>query len=263
MDLGIDGKRALVCGASAGMGRAIAMGLAREGAKVFLCSRSMDSLKKTADEVSKVAKHGVEIATCDLSQETSRAALIDAVISRFGGVDILVHNTAGPTPTMAEDTTRDQWAQGFESLFQSVVHLNHAFVPAMKEQKWGRIINITSLSVLEPIQNLAVSNAIRSAGTAMLKTLSDELASFDITVNCVAPGSISTGRVEELIEARAKKSNVSQDAYLADYIKAIPMGRMGSPEEFASVVCFLSSAQASYVTGSTICVDGGRRRSTY
>lgn len=263
MDLGISGKNALVCGASQGMGRAIAAALAAEGANVFMCSRTEATLAEAASAVQKNAKGKVEYAPIDLSDEKDRQRLADEVHRRFGDLQILIHNTAGPNPTLAEETTIAQWQAGFDSLFKSVVHLNEAFVPAMKSARWGRILNVTSLSVIEPIPNLAVSNAIRSAATAMLKTLSDELAPFNITVNCVAPGSISTGRVEELVEARAKKNNVSPEEYMKEYIKAIPAGRMGTAEEFASVACFLASQQAAYVTGSTICVDGGRRRSTY
>jgi 3-oxoacyl-[acyl-carrier protein] reductase len=265
MDLGIAGKKALVCGASKGMGRAIAAALAREGSHVFMCARSQDELNEAAEHVRSLAAQGakVEAFPCDLSTDSSRRDFCNKVLRQSNGIDILIHNTGGPLPSTAEETTADAWQKGFESLFQSVVALNQAFIPSMKERRWGRIINVTSLSVIEPIPNLAVSNAIRSAATAMLKTLSDELAPFNITVNCVAPGSISTGRVEELIEARAKKNNVSFEQYHEEYIKAIPMGRMGTPEEFAAVVAFLVSESASYVTGSTIAVDGGRRRSTY
>jgi 3-oxoacyl-[acyl-carrier protein] reductase len=263
MDLGITGKRALVCGGSAGMGKAIAQTLAKEGARVFVCARSPYTLAEAVTDIKQSATAPVESATCDLSDPASRKELIAKVQKIFGGVDILVHNSGGPQPSTAEDTSTQDFQKGFESLFQSVIELNAAFVPGMKQQKWGRIINVTSLSVLEPIGNLAVSNAIRSAATAMLKTLADELAPFNITVNCVAPGAISTGRIEELIEVRAKKANISKDAYFADYVKAIPAQRLGTPEEFASVVGFLASEPASYVTGSTICIDGGKRRSTY
>jgi 3-oxoacyl-[acyl-carrier protein] reductase len=263
MDLGISGKNALICGASAGMGRAIAAALAAEGANIFMCARTEKTLAEAAGAIKKTAQGKVEHLACDLSDEKSRHELADAIKQRLGDVEILIHNTGGPTPTLAEETSVEDFQKGFDSLFKSVVHLNQQFVPAMKKNKWGRIINVTSLSVMEPIGNLAVSNSIRSAVTAYLKTLSDELAPHNVTVNCVAPGSISTGRVEELIEARAKKAGISQEQYQADYIKAIPAGRMGTAEEFGSVVAFLVSQQASYVTGSTICVDGGRRRSTY
>jgi 3-oxoacyl-[acyl-carrier protein] reductase len=264
MDFGIAGKNALVCGASEGMGRAIAFSLAGEGANVMLCARTEPKLAEVAKEINVArAKGKIEYVACDLADAASRQKLVDAVGERLGCVDILVHNTGGPKPSAAEATTPEQWQAGFDSLFQSVIHLNSVFVPAMKERGWGRIINVTSLSVIEPIPGLAISNAIRSAATAMLKTLSDELAPFGVTVNCVAPGSISTGRITSLIESRAKTSNVSVEEYEKEYIKNIPAGRLGTAEEFANVVCFLCSDKASYVTGSTISVDGGRRRSTY
>jgi 3-oxoacyl-[acyl-carrier protein] reductase len=263
MDLGIAGKSALVCGASQGMGRAIAASLAKEGVDVMLCARTESTLAEAAAEIRKTAKGKVEYFACDLGDEDSRHKLVEASKAKFDTIDILIHNTGGPKPSSAEITEIEQWQGGFDTLFKSVIHLNHAFLPDMKQQKWGRIVNVTSLSVMEPIPNLAISNAIRSAATAMLKTLSDELAPFNVTVNCVAPGAISTGRISGLIETRAKAANVSADEYEKEYIKAIPAGRLGSPEEFADVVCFLVSERASYVTGSTICVDGGRRRSTY
>lgn len=263
MDLGIAGKNALVCGASEGMGRAIAHSLAAEGANVMMCARTESKLVSAADSARERAKGKVDYFACDLSEPPSRQRLAEVTQSRLGDVDILIHNTGGPKPSQAEATSLDQWQSGFDSLFQSVVHLNQIFLPSMKNKRWGRIINVTSLSVMEPISNLAISNAMRSAVTAMLKTLSDELAPYGVTVNCVAPGSIATGRIESLIESRAKSSNVSVEEYGKEYIKNIPAGRLGTAEEFADVVCFLVSEKASYVTGSTISVDGGRRRSTY
>lgn len=263
MELGIAGKNALICGASQGMGLAIARAIAAEGANVLMCARTESTLQAAVDEVKHVATGKVEHFACDLGGADSRHKLVEIAKSRLGTIDILIHNTGGPKPSSAETTTPEQFQAGFDSLFQSVVHLNQAFIPAMKERRWGRIVNVTSLSVMEPIANLTVSNAIRSAATAMLKTLSDELAPFNITVNSVAPGSISTGRINDLIESRAKSANMSTEDYEKEYIKAIPAGRLGTPEEFANVVCFVVSERASYVTGSTICVDGGRRRSTY
>jgi 3-oxoacyl-[acyl-carrier protein] reductase len=263
MDLQITGKKALVCGASAGVGKAIADGLAAEGADVFLCARNEEALKKLCSDIQQRSKVRAEYYAGDLSEQSARDGLFARAKEKFGSVDILIHNTGGPKPTHAEETTIEQWQQGFDSLFKSVVDLNSKFLPAMKQQRWGRVISTTSLSVIEPIAGLAVSNGIRSAVTAMLKTLADEVASHNITVNCVAPGAIATGRIEDLIEARAKKANVSTEQYHTDYIKAIPAARLGTPEEFAAVVCFLASERASYITGSTISVDGGKRRSTY
>ena len=150
------------------------------------------------------------------------------------------------------------WRDGFERLFASVAQINQAFLPKMRTRRWGRIVTVTSLSVVEPIANLVVSNAMRSAVTAMLKTLADEVAAAGITVNCVAPGLIHTDRTEALVESRMKLSGQSRDNYMDDYLKSIPSRRLGKPEEFAAVVAFLCSEQAGYITGSTLCVDGGK-----
>ncbi len=264
MDFGINEKRALICGASKGIGRAIAKELCGEGVKVFLCARSKQALSETANAIKKECPSAeVYFQECDLSSADDRRKLIDSVKKQMGSIDILVHNTGGPKTSRAEDTKLDDWDTGFKQLFLSVADINNAFLPEMKERKWGRIICVTSLSIMEPIASLSVSNAVRSAVTAMLKTLSDEVAPFNITVNCVAPGSIETDRMQDLMEQRTKASGQSKEEYQKQYVSAIPAGRMGTPEEFAAVAAFLCSTRASYVTGSTICVDGGKRRSTY
>lgn len=263
MDFGIKGKKALVCGASKGIGKAIALELAREGAEPILCARQDKVLEEVASKIRKETKATVHHQASDLTSSEERDALIKTVKEKHGGVDILVLNTGGPKPSSAMETTLDDWESGFSRLFQMTAQLNEAFLPHMKEQKWGRVICVTSLSVLEPIANLAVSNAMRSGVTAMLKTLSDELASFNVTINCLAPGAIATERLEELMQSRIAKTGQSKEDYMKSYLAAIPMGRMGTPEEFAAVAAFLCSDRASYVTGSTICIDGGKRRSTY
>src|SRR5581483_4712696 len=201
MDLGLMGKKALVCGASRGIGRAIAEGLAHEGVELVLCARQDAALAKAAEDIRQKTGARIHFRTCNLTEPDERNTLIAAVKDFVGDVDILVHNTGGPRPSSAQETTLDDWKSGFSQLFEMIVHLNEAFLPKMKEKKWGRILCITSLSVIEPIPNLAVSNAMRSAVTSMLKTLSDEVAHFNITVNCLAPGSISTERLQELMEA--------------------------------------------------------------
>jgi 3-oxoacyl-[acyl-carrier protein] reductase len=261
MDLGIAGKKALVCAASKGLGRASALTLAKEGVEVMLCARSQEALALVVDEIGKGGGKAHAHA-CDLADGASRQSLIEATNTALGQVDILVHNVGGPKATSVESTSLEDWDQGFRQLFPGIVELNSAFVPAMKERKWGRIVAITSISVLEPIAGLAISNAIRSAVTAMLKTLSDEVALSNITVNCVAPGLIATDRAESLMQTRIEKSGLSRDQYMKDYLKTIPVGRLGDPAEFGAVVAFLCSQQASYITGSTIAVDGGKRRST-
>ncbi|MBZ0185513.1 MAG: SDR family oxidoreductase [Candidatus Obscuribacterales bacterium] len=262
MDLGIKGKKALVCGASKGMGQAIALSLAHEGANLFLCARQIEPILSTIDEIKKTGSTEVFHQTADLTDHRERHELIAKVINVFGHIDILIHNTGGPSPSAASQTSLDAWELGFNQLFQSVAHLNQAFLPSMIENRWGRIIAVTSLSVLEPIKGLAVSNAMRSAVTAMLKTLADEVAGDNITVNCVAPGLIDTERLSALMETRLAGSCQSRDDYERERKASIPAGRLGSPAEFADVVTFLASTRASYITGSTICLDGGKRRST-
>lgn len=263
MDLNIKGKRALVCASTRGIGKAVALALAQEEAKLFLCARSADSLEEVAEKCRSRGAQSVDLKGCDLSDSESRKQLIEAINTSYGGLDILIHNVGGPPATTVEETGLDQWLRGFEQLFQSVVELNAAFLPGMKERKWGRIINVTSLSVMEPIPALAISNGIRAGVTAMFKTLSSEVAPFNVTVNCVAPGSILTDRTEERIQAHMDREGGSREDVIAEYVKLIPAGRLGTPEEFADAVAFLASDRASYITGSTICVDGGRRKSSY
>jgi 3-oxoacyl-[acyl-carrier protein] reductase len=261
MDLGLSGKKALVTGASKGIGRAIVEALHGEGAEIIACARDQNNLKKLAESLKGKAR--LLTHSADLSESGSRSELIDFVKKEFEYIDILVHNVGGPKPTDVRTTAAADWQSGFEQLFASVAQLNEAFLPSMIEKRFGRIICVTSLSVLEPIAGLAVSNAIRAAVTGMLKTLADEVAPYSVTVNCVAPGAIATDRLNDLMESRIAKSGQSKQEYQKEYLKPIPMGRLGEPHEFASVVAFLASTRASYVTGSTISVDGGKRRSTY
>jgi 3-oxoacyl-[acyl-carrier protein] reductase len=263
MDLGIQGKRALVCAASRGLARATAFALAREGVELFLCSRDEDTLAQTAREIEAETGRDVSYKACDLSDRQEREALVDSVKSVFSSLDILIHNAGGPKPSTAEATSLEDWERGFHQNFLSVVHLNQAFLPGMKANGWGRILIITSLSPMEPVPNLAVSNGVRAAITAMAKTLSNEVAPQGVTVNCVAPGVIHTDRTEDLIQAQIAKKGGSREEYMSHYLQSIPAGRLGKPEEFAAVMTFLCSQQASYITGSTISVDGGKRRSTY
>ena len=263
MDFEIKGKRALVCAASKGLGKAVATALAAEGVELFLCSRDKSELSYTAAEIEKSVGRQIFYEPGDLSDAASREALIAAVKRVFPTLDVLIHNVGGPKPTTARQTTLSDWEKGFHQLFMSVAHLNEVFLPGMIEQRWGRIVAVTSLSVLEPIPSLAVSNAMRAAVTGMLKTLSDEVAEYNITVNCAAPGVISTARTEERIDTQIKASGGTRDLYMQEYVKNIPAKRLGTPDEFGAVVAFLCSQQASYITGSTICVDGGKRRSGF
>lgn len=262
MDFGIDGKKALICASSKGLGKAIALALAKEGAQVFLCARTSDELRRTVDEVAQFARHPVTSIACDLLNRDGREELIAQVKASMGEIDILVHNIGGPKPSRAEETAQEDWASGFERLFQSVAHLNDAFLPGMKANQWGRILCVTSTSVFEPIADLAVSNALRPAVTAMMKTLADEVSQHNITVNCIAPGIILTDRTEErLNDYLARNPGGSRSEWLARSSESIPAKRLGHPDEFGACAAFLCSQQASYITGSTLTVDGGKRRS--
>jgi 3-oxoacyl-[acyl-carrier protein] reductase len=263
MDFRIKGKRALVCAASKGLGKAVAQALAAEGVELFLCSRDKNELSETAAEIEKSVQRQIFYEAGDLSAVASRNELIASVNRVFPTLDILIHNVGGPKPTAANQTALEDWEKGFHQLFMSVAHFNEAFIPGMIDQRWGRIVAVTSLSVLEPIPGLAVSNAMRAAVTGMLKTLSDEVAEYNVTINCAAPGVIGTARTEERIDTQIKSSGGTRDAYMQDYVKNIPAKRLGTADEYGAVVAFLCSQQASYITGSTICVDGGKRRSGF
>lgn len=263
MDLGINGKKALVCAASKGIGKAAAKALAEAGVELFLCARGEDELTAAAAEIGKLTDKPVHFMSADLTNKDSRENLVKGVHERFSAIDILVHNVGGPKPSTVQETELEDWRKGFDQLFESVVHLNQAFLPGMKINKWGRIVTVTSLSVMEPIGTIAVSNAMRSAVTAMLKTLADEVAAENITVNCVAPGVIYTDRTEERVNALMAEKGGTKEQYLQDYVKSIPAKRLGTPEEMGATIAFLASQPAAYITGSTICVDGGKRRSTY
>lgn len=263
MDFGIAGKRALVCASGKGLGRAIALALAAEGVELFLCARTEQDLQDTAHMIQAQSGRSCHYRVCDMSDAASREALIETVKQAWGGVDILIHNAGGPPPSSVQETSLEAWQAGFNSNFLSIAHLNSAFLPGMKAQRWGRIIAVTSLSPLEPIPNLAISNGIRAAVTAMLKTLASEVAVDGVCINCVAPGLIHTARITNLVQAEAAQLGASPEAVLENKLADIPAGRLGTPEEYAATVAFLCSEQAAYITGSTIAVDGGKRRSTY
>ena len=262
MDLGLKGRKSLICGASKGLGYASAEALYEEGCDVYLLGRSDASLQEAKEKLAKKGTGEIKYAVCDLLDVSSRRAVTEKIKSEWNGIDILLHNVGGPKASTVQDTPYEDWEEGFNRLFLTVVDLNQAFLPGMKERKWGRIITVTSLSVVEPIPMLAVSTALRSASTALSKALADEVGGSGVTVNCVAPGMIHTDRTEELMEARLKRTGQTREQYQDELKKSIPAGRMGTPEEYAAAVCFIASAKASYINGVTLFVDGGKKRST-
>ncbi|KRB51460.1 3-oxoacyl-ACP reductase [Rhizobium sp. Root708] len=247
MDLQISGKKALVLGASRGLGGAIARGLADEGVQVFAAARSADKIPPHAN---------VTPVAVDLADQSSVAALI-ATLSDQGGVDILVNNSGGPKAGPALGQTRDSWRSAFDAMATSIFDISNAMLPGMIERKWGRIITIGSSGIEQPIPNLALSNGVRAAIAGWSKTLAGEVAQHGVTVNMILPGRIDTDRVRELDGIKAQNSGASVEAVQEASRNDIPARRYGKPEEFAAVAVFLASAQASYVTGSAIRVDGG------
>ncbi|MBS3965864.1 MAG: SDR family oxidoreductase [Truepera sp.] len=247
MNLQIAGKVALVTGASQGIGRAVAAGLAAEGVRVVLCARNEGVLSKTVEAI-RLAGGEAFAAPGDVSSARSISDLLATTTRYYGAPGILVVNAGGPPPGPAATTSDEAWAKAFELTLMSAVRLSRAVIPAMEAAGWGRIINITSLSVRQPVKNLALSNALRAAVTGFAKTLSTEVAAQGITVNNVAPGYTATERLNELFKDPATKQAM---------VDAVPAKRLGTPEEVAAAVVFLASRQAAYLTGQTVLVDGG------
>jgi 3-oxoacyl-[acyl-carrier protein] reductase len=245
MELGLRGKTAVVCGASSGLGLASAEALAEEGANVAMFARRRDVLERDANRIGALAVRG------DVTNSADLGRLIERTLEAFGGIDIVVWNSGGPPAGKASEITDEQLESAFALLLQPAVRLVRLALPHLRKSKAGRIVFITSATVKEPTPHLALSNALRPGLTGWAKTLSRELGPEGITVNCVAPGRIDTPRMTELYGA---------DGPPPEELAQIPLGRLGTPREFGDVVCFLASARANYVTGTTVLVDGGISR---
>lgn len=260
MDLGLEGKVAAVAAASKGLGRATALALAREGASVAMCGRDLARIREAADAVAAETGARTLAVVADVGKAADCRAFVERAAAELGRLDILVTNTGGPRPGAFENVSEADWQQAFDVTLQNVVALARAAVPHMRKQGGGRIVNIASLSARQPIDGLVLSNAMRPAIAGLSKTLANELGRDGILVNTVCPGYTRTGRLEELAEVRAAAAGTTPEKWLAGLVSAVPLGRIAEPEEFASVVAFLCSARASFVTGVTLAVDGGACR---
>lgn len=261
MDLGLRGRVALVAASSRGLGRAVAEELAAEGAHLVLCARGESALRETASAIERASGVRVIALAANLSEAEGVEAVVGTGLREYGRVDILVTNTGGPPPGPFENHSLEVWDAAVQQNLYSVLGLVRAVLPGMKDRRWGRIINITSIAVKQPVENLILSNSVRAAVTGFARTLANEVARDGITVNCVMPGYTRTERVEELAGRVAAKKGIAHDDRLSAWDDEIPMGRLGEPRELAALVAFLASDRASYITGTSIPVDGGWIRS--
>lgn len=257
MDLGLKGRAALVCGSSQGIGRAISEALAAEGADIAINSRSPGKLAMLSREIAEATGVKVTAIPADLSDPDAIDDVVDAAVDALGKVDILVTNTGGPPSGPFEDHGPEVWRDAIAQNLESVVNLVREALPGMKERRWGRIINVTSISVKQPVAGLILSNSIRAGVTGFAKTIANEAAPFGVTVNNILPGFTRTERLGELAAAVAGRTGRTPESVYASWEEEVPLGRLADPAELGALAAFLASEQAAYITGQSIAVDGG------
>jgi 3-oxoacyl-[acyl-carrier protein] reductase len=257
VDLGLKDRVAIVAASSAGLGKAVALGLGREGVKLALCARTEATLAGTAGEIRREA--GVEVLAqpVDVTVESQVHKFVQATLAQFGRVDIVVANAGGPPSKPFAATTVEDWQHALQLNFMSTLYFARETLPVMQKRKWGRFIAITSVTVRQPVEGLVLSNAVRQSVAGLVKTLSNEYGSDNVLVNNVCPGFTRTARLDHLSARLAASEGVAPAEIHRRWSSQIPLQRLGTPEEFANLVVFLASECASYITGASIAVDGG------
>lgn len=263
MDLGIKDRVALVAAASRGIGYAAALELAREGARVFLCSRDESRASEAAEKIHKETAANVAGIAADVTNATDCERFVSLATERAGRVDICVTNAGGPPATTFDTTDIEMFRDAFELNALSAIRLAKLVLPGMRERKWGRIVNVTSISVKQPVDGLLLSNTVRAGLTSWAKTVSNEVAAEGVTINNVAPGYTLTERQDELAIARGKALGKSKEEMIALWASQTPAHRIAAPEEIAAAIAFFASERASYITGVTLQVDGGWTRGLF
>ena len=253
MDLRLKGKKALVTGASAGLGAAATLALAQEGAEVTINGRSLERLQKAGERIYKATGVKPQLAVGDVSKPED----VEKIVQKAGTVDILVSNAGGPPPGDFVDHPKERWQETADLVLFSAINLTRAVIEGMKQRGWGRLIYSTSVGVLQPIDNLILSNTFRAGVTALCKTISNNYAKYGITANCVCPGYMATERLRDLARKGAEASGKTADEIMNGFASSNPTGRIGKPEELAAIIAFLASEKAAYITGASIPVDGG------
>ena len=256
MNLNLEGKTALVLASSKGLGKAAATALAEEGCRLALCARNEIVLKETAAEIQRKNDRPVFYRGVDVKNKSELEAFIHETAEKFGSLDILVTNAGGPPVKSFEESTDDEWHEWYEVTFMSVVRSIHTVLPFMKEQRFGRIINITSISVKAPVERLIFSNALRLAVVGLAKSLANELGPYGVTVNNVAPGYHLTEGLERIVKKK-EEAGLARDVIFDEWKQRIPLRKIGMPRDLAGLITFLASEQAGYITGTTVQVDGG------
>ena len=270
MDLGLKGKTALVTAGSRGFGKAVARELAAEGARVAICARGEEDLANALAEIQEAGQEawggmagGCLARTLDVTDDQAVRGFIQDTEKDLGPIDLMLVNAGGPPAGGFFELDSDQWQAAYELTVQSAVRLCRLVLPGMMERRWGRIVQITSVSVLQPVENLALSSVLRPAVQALTRNLALEGAALGVTVNSVAPGYHTTSAVDRLITAKIKQTGCTRDDVLAEWAEQIPLGRLGEPEELAALVLFLMSGRAGYITGQCLVSDGGWVRGTF